>query len=164
MLASHPSSAPRPSQVADARYAVRLACAGLSVLLALSAGGVSAQSEATTSEWSYFGADRAFTRYAPFAQIDATNVSDLEVVWRRPALDASYDLRIRWGEFNDPSLTFGFCLVLIRLGTPRLPAPGPRKPLGLGDLCACHPRRKIVASAHRSGAPLRQVCWVQFYT
>ena len=38
-------------------------------------------------EWSYFGADKAFTRYSPLDQIDRDNVSDLRIVWRRPAVD-----------------------------------------------------------------------------
>ncbi len=40
-----------------------------------------------TGEWSYFGADKAFTRYSPLDQIDRDNVRDLRVVWRRPAVD-----------------------------------------------------------------------------
>ena len=39
--------------------------------------------------WRYFGADKAFTRYAPLDQIDERNVDDLEVVWRRPGMDES---------------------------------------------------------------------------
>ena len=38
-------------------------------------------------EWSYFGADKAFTRYSPLDQIDRDNVGDLRIVWRRPAVD-----------------------------------------------------------------------------
>ena len=38
-------------------------------------------------EWSYFGADKAFTRYSPLDQIDRDNVRDLRIVWRRPAVD-----------------------------------------------------------------------------
>ena len=40
------------------------------------------------SEWRYFGADRAFTRYSPLEQIGPENVSKLTVLWRRPAVDA----------------------------------------------------------------------------
>ncbi len=40
------------------------------------------------SEWSYFGADRGFTRYSPLDQIGPENVSKLTVLWRRPAVDS----------------------------------------------------------------------------
>jgi glucose dehydrogenase len=49
------------------------------------APGVTAQEPAR--EWRYFGGDKAFTRYAPFDQIDRHNVDQLEIVWRRPAAD-----------------------------------------------------------------------------
>lgn len=39
--------------------------------------------------WSYFGGDHAYSRYAPLDQIDRTNVSDLEILWSRPAVDSS---------------------------------------------------------------------------
>jgi glucose dehydrogenase len=38
-------------------------------------------------EWRYFGGDRAFTRYSPADQITRENVKNLQVVWRRPAVD-----------------------------------------------------------------------------
>ncbi len=40
-------------------------------------------------EWPYFGGDEAFTRYSPADVISADNVHDLEIVWRRPAVDPS---------------------------------------------------------------------------
>ncbi|MGH9389563.1 MAG: hypothetical protein ACRD1Z_08100, partial [Vicinamibacteria bacterium] len=40
------------------------------------------------SEWSYFGADRGFTRYSPLDQIGRDNVSKLTVLWRRPAVSS----------------------------------------------------------------------------
>ena len=43
-----------------------------------------------TPDWSYYGGDIFFNRYAPLDQIDAHNVSDLEILWRRPGLDPSY--------------------------------------------------------------------------
>ena len=39
--------------------------------------------------WTYFGGDKAFTRYAPLDQINRENVADVEVLWRRPGVDAS---------------------------------------------------------------------------
>ena len=44
-------------------------------------------SQELAGEWSYFGADKAFTRYSPLDQIDRDNVRDLRIVWRRPAVD-----------------------------------------------------------------------------
>lgn len=35
--------------------------------------------------WSYFGGDNKFNRYSPLDQIDANNVSQLSVLWRRDA-------------------------------------------------------------------------------
>ena len=40
-------------------------------------------------DWPYFGGDKAFTRYSPAGLISAENVDDLEIAWRRPAVDAS---------------------------------------------------------------------------
>jgi quinoprotein glucose dehydrogenase len=59
------------------------------LLLAGAASDLHAQRAAGSSEWSYFGGDRAYTRYAPLSQIDRTNVQNLEIVWRRPGVDAS---------------------------------------------------------------------------
>ena len=34
------------------------------------------------TEWRYYAADQASTRYAPLDQINADNFSDLEIAWR----------------------------------------------------------------------------------
>lgn len=39
------------------------------------------------SEWRTYGGDKGFTRYSPLDQINRDNVKDLQVVWRRPAVD-----------------------------------------------------------------------------
>ena len=49
-----------------------------------------AQTGATESEWPAYGADKGMTKYSPLDQINADNVNELEIVWRRPGLDASY--------------------------------------------------------------------------
>ena len=41
------------------------------------------------TEWTYWGSSHYFQRYSPAAQINSDNVSDLEIVWRRPAVDES---------------------------------------------------------------------------
>ena len=63
-----------------ARGRTLVACAGVLVL-----GSTVAAQE---GEWPYFGGDRTFRRYSPLDQIDASNVGDLRIVWRRPGLEA----------------------------------------------------------------------------
>ena len=70
----------------------RAAGAALLGVLVL-AGSASAQ-HGTSGEWRVHGGDSGFTRYAPLDQINAETVHDLEIVWRRPAVDAS--LHARW--------------------------------------------------------------------
>ena len=48
----------------------------------------------TGGEWRVNGGDSGFTRYAPLDQINADTVHDLEIVWRRPAVDTT--LHARW--------------------------------------------------------------------
>ena len=43
----------------------------------------------SASSWSYYGGSKAFMRYAPLDQINADNVGELEILWRRPAIDSS---------------------------------------------------------------------------
>ena len=43
---------------------------------------VHAQTGTTGGEWTVYGGDAGHTRYAPLDQIDASNVGDLEIVWR----------------------------------------------------------------------------------
>src|SRR5262245_25904347 len=45
------------------------------------------QSQARNGEWRYFGGVRAFTRYSPLEQINRDNVKNLQIIWRRPAVD-----------------------------------------------------------------------------
>ena len=47
------------------------------------------QAAEVNSAWSYWGATKAFNRYSPAAQIYAENVSELKILWRRPAVDSS---------------------------------------------------------------------------
>ena len=44
---------------------------------------------ATTAEWRYFGGSKRMDRYSPLAQINRSNVEQLQVLWTRPGLDAS---------------------------------------------------------------------------
>ena len=58
-------------------------------LLLLSQPGLSQQG-ARNGEWDAYGGDNGSTKYTGLDQIHAGNVDSLEIVWRRPALDASY--------------------------------------------------------------------------
>ena len=64
---------------------------GLCVSLS-AAGSLEAQTQeaGTQGDWSYYSGDAAATKYSPLDQIDRDNVSDLRVLWRRPAVDARY--------------------------------------------------------------------------
>lgn len=65
---------------------------GLLLSLSLGVGGCASDvgSGIPPRDWTYFGGDRAFTRYAPLDQIDRENVQSLQVAWRRPGVDHSY--------------------------------------------------------------------------
>jgi len=39
--------------------------------------------------WTYWGGDRSFNRYSPADQITGDNVVDLQIAWRRPAVDST---------------------------------------------------------------------------
>ena len=63
---------------------------GFGALIALVAAGAhSVYSQGRQVEWRYFGGDKAFTRYSPADQINRDNVKNLQIVWRRPAVDES---------------------------------------------------------------------------
>lgn len=47
---------------------------------------VSGQRAPASGQWRHVGGDAAFTQYAPLDQINANNVKDLRVLWRRPAI------------------------------------------------------------------------------
>ncbi len=49
-----------------------------------------AQPKATGDvDWSYFGGSKRMDRYSPLAQINRSNLNELQVLWTRPGLDAS---------------------------------------------------------------------------
>ena len=58
-------------------------------LSALLAGLTLAAQSPPVSEWRYWGADKAFTRYSPLDQITTANVGQLKVAWRQPGFDPS---------------------------------------------------------------------------
>ena len=61
---------------------------GVVVVAALLGAGIVVRSqERAPREWRYFGADHAFTRYAPFDQITRDNVKHVTIAWRRPAVN-----------------------------------------------------------------------------
>ena len=50
------------------------------------------------AEWRHYAADRGSTKYSPAAQIDASNVADLEIAWRWTTPDS----KLETGEFPEP--------------------------------------------------------------
>jgi quinoprotein glucose dehydrogenase len=63
-------------------FAVMLCAAGL-----LWTTPVDTQSGAPSgSEWPAYGGDKGFTKYSPLDQINASNVRNLRIAWRRPAV------------------------------------------------------------------------------
>src|SRR5262245_52176806 len=46
-----------------------------------------AQQPSAAGEWRSYSSDLASTKYSALDQIDATNVKNLRIVWRRPAID-----------------------------------------------------------------------------
>jgi quinoprotein glucose dehydrogenase len=50
---------------------------------------VGAQRGARNGEWRSYNGDTGSTKYAPLDLINKTNVSKVEILWRRPAVDAS---------------------------------------------------------------------------
>ena len=45
---------------------------------------------AESGEWAAYGADLGNTKYAPLEEINAANINEVEIAWRRPALDPRY--------------------------------------------------------------------------
>jgi quinoprotein glucose dehydrogenase len=67
-------------------HALRLCAAGAALLWACAAH---AQHGAVDGEWREYSGDSGATKYSPLEQIDRSNVAQLRVAWRRPALDAA---------------------------------------------------------------------------
>ncbi len=59
------------------------------IFLFLATAWTSAWGAEVESGWPYWGDSKAFDRYSPAQQISASNVDDLQILWRRPALDPS---------------------------------------------------------------------------
>ena len=59
-----------------------IAFAALATIAILLPGSAVAQQGTNDGEWRVYGGDPGHTRYAGLDQIDASNVGDLEVVWR----------------------------------------------------------------------------------
>jgi glucose dehydrogenase len=69
------------------RRVERLMIGSLSLTFVVAAAAViRSQERAPTSEWRYFGGNKAFTRYSPLDQINRDNVKNLRIAWRRPAV------------------------------------------------------------------------------
>ncbi len=62
---------------------------GIWLMLVLSAATAPLHAAEAPANWSYWGGTKAFNRYSSADQIHAGNVAELEMVWRRPAVDAA---------------------------------------------------------------------------
>ena len=110
---------PHPSPLIGAGFVVCLV--GLVACETFSGGA--------SDDWVYFGGDKAFTRYAPLDQITRDNVGDLEILWRRPAADASLteafpDLRVSGNLSATPILIDGLLYAPNGLGLAEAFDPG----------------------------------------
>jgi len=65
---------------------VRRLFATVTLVICVIAAG-NAQKKPANTEWRSYGGDKGFTRYSPLDQINRDNVKNLQVVWRRPAVD-----------------------------------------------------------------------------
>jgi quinoprotein glucose dehydrogenase len=59
------------------------------IVLALASSVALAQHGAADGQWRAYNGDNGATKYSPLEQIDAENVAQLRIAWRRPAVDAS---------------------------------------------------------------------------
>ena len=66
-----------------------LASASVAMMVLAAASAGNAQQGARGGEWRYHSGDLGMTKYSPLDQINKTNVSQLRIAWRRPAVDAS---------------------------------------------------------------------------
>ena len=66
--------------------AIRHALGAVAIAACMIAAG-DAQPKPSNGEWRTYGADKGFTRYSPLDQINRNNVSNLRLVWQRPAVD-----------------------------------------------------------------------------
>ncbi|MBI3264948.1 MAG: PQQ-binding-like beta-propeller repeat protein [Acidobacteria bacterium] len=98
-------------------------------LLGIGAAAMRAQPQPGHAEWSYFGGDKAFTRYSPLDQINRDTVKDLRILWRRPAVDqelpkAYPDLRISRNFRSTPIIIDGVLYAPNGIGLVRAFDPG----------------------------------------
>ena len=73
----------------------RLIRVGLAVALVAAFLQAARTQSKPVGEWRAYGGDKGYTRYSPLDQINADNVAKLQIVWRRPAIDASSPAAIR---------------------------------------------------------------------
>ena len=106
----------------------------LSILGALACAPNAGEAPTVEGEWPYFGSDKAFTRYSPLDQINRDNVEQLEIVWRRPAIDPEFkeafpDLNVRGNLRSTPLMIHGMLYAPNAVGLVRALHPGTGEPL-----------------------------------
>ncbi len=85
--------------------------ARVAVVVFLASGAALAAQEPV--EWRHYAADRASTKYSPAAQIDASNVSELEVAWRWVTPDGQVDAKAPAGDLKGTPLMVGDTLYAV---------------------------------------------------
>ena len=55
--------------------------------------GLAANSIPANGEWHAYSGTNASLKYSPLDQINASNVNQLQIVWRRPMVDPAYTAR-----------------------------------------------------------------------
>lgn len=77
------------SAVARWQRYVRTAAAIVAAAASIGVPAAQAQHGAVDGEWRFYNGDSGATKYSPLDQIDRDNAAQLQIVWRRPAVDAS---------------------------------------------------------------------------
>ena len=104
-------------------HRLRFVVLALASAALLTAAPARAQQGATNGEWRSYGGDNGGTKYSPLDQIDASNFSSLEIVWRAQTPDARLDFeaiteelvrRDRLGESPSGNPDYGLSLRLFK--------------------------------------------------
>ena len=73
-------------------FALPIAAIGAAFLAFAVAAGTEtrAQGQPRQGEWRHYSGDNGAKKYAPFDQIDRTNINQLRIAWRRPQVSAEF--------------------------------------------------------------------------
>lgn len=116
-----------------------------------------AQQGATAGEWHHYSGDPGSTKYSALDQIDASNVHDLEIVWRRPAvapelLAANDAIRFGGNFRSTPLMVDGLLYASNGIGLVEAIDPGTGATVWVQEL-------PVPVDLLRGGAPMRGVAF-----